>query len=111
VGVRAYLFGAVKNAMYKTHRHEQVVTREHAALAREMPYIVDPVEPDDTARMRRQFRLAFRALTLQQRMVLRLRYEQLLSAREIAAIFDVSTRAVERMLGRAIQSLRAAIET
>lgn len=109
VGVRAYLFGAVRNTVYMIRRHQRVVDREHAALAFDLPQTVAPIEPDDSAHMRRQFRNALKTLTGQQRAVLRLRYDQRLSAREIAVIFGVSTRAVERMLARAITTLRQAV--
>jgi len=106
VGIRAYLFASVRNAALNVRRHEAVIQRHHARVQAEQPASIDPILPDDAERVRQRVRQAFTQLTERQQIVLQLRYEQLLSSREIGVVLGVSTRAVERLLARAIALLQ-----
>jgi len=105
-GIRAYLFAAARNAAFDARKHARVRTRHHTRLIADFGESDQSADVDDTVRLRRQFRAVFAALTERQRTALRLRYEQQLSAREIAIVLGVSIRAVERLLARAIDILR-----
>jgi RNA polymerase sigma-70 factor (ECF subfamily) len=109
-GIRAYLFTAVRNSALDIRRHQQVTTRLEPFLAHERPRTVHPDDPDDVTEERQRVREAIHGLTERQRTALRLRYEVQLPAREIAVILGVSTRAIERLLSRALLVLREALE-
>jgi RNA polymerase sigma factor (sigma-70 family) len=111
MGVRAYLFAAVRNAALNLRKHDAVIARHHASILAEQPASVDPEGADTAAELRRQFRSAFAELTERQRTTLRLRYEQRLSTREIGAILGITPRAVERLLARAVIVLRDAMRS
>jgi RNA polymerase sigma-70 factor (ECF subfamily) len=113
--IAEYLFGAVRNTVYKLRRHRAIVARtERVAEADDSALTfgslpVDPliaVEYQDTV-ARLEVRIA--RMPVGRRTALLLRWREQLSYDEIAAIMGVSTKAVSVQLARAREELRAVV--
>lgn len=113
--VRAYLFAAVRNRAFDWLKHVAADQRlrdrwqqevDADAIHREARQEGDTAD-DSEALL--SLRAALEALTERQREVLRLRYEERLSYREVAAVLGISESAVDRLLSRAVQALRRAV--
>lgn len=110
--VRAYLFGAVRNAAINFQRHDHVIARFEAVTTRDelAPGLGQPPKPPDAevqvGELASALRAAVQALPERQRQVVILRWEHHLSQAEIAEALGVSVRTVETQWARAMASLR-----
>jgi RNA polymerase sigma-70 factor, ECF subfamily len=118
--LRAYLYTAVRNralnALERRRVREQHAFRVSQSSASD-PDLVSTPDPADAfmaaesnARMLGMLRGAFLRLTERQQTALRLRYEEALTHREVAAALNVTHSAAEQLLGRAIHALRVALK-
>jgi RNA polymerase sigma-70 factor (ECF subfamily) len=114
--LRAYLFTAVRNRVLDVLKHERVRERaltsfrSSTALFEEQILTSLNTEADDLTRTRLiHVHRALATLPERQRTALALRYERQLKIAEVAAVLDISVKAAEQLLIRAIRALRAAI--
>jgi len=109
--VRSYLFAAVRNRALNLRKH-QLVERDWE-LDEAIPDVRAlhraPPRPDDLLDdMERYERLrdALEALPERCRLVMQLRWDDLLSHAEIAQVMGISVKGVERQLARGLRALR-----
>lgn len=111
-GLRAYLFGAVRNHALNYLKHARIERRtaERAPAVGEHPGIADgPASPETDVLERERRQLindAIDALPERQRMVFRFRWQHNLSYDEIGAIMGLSKKGVESARARALESLQ-----
>ncbi|MBM4354127.1 MAG: sigma-70 family RNA polymerase sigma factor [Deltaproteobacteria bacterium] len=73
----------------------------------ESPSAMDPEERLESARRRNLVQEAMRSLPDSQRMALALRYQEEMSYEEIARVMETSVKAVERLMARGREGMRA----
>jgi RNA polymerase sigma-70 factor (ECF subfamily) len=112
--IRAYLFAAVRNRALNALEHRaveerfEVETRDARAADADAPHAAsaESARDDDAAHALRR---AVQRLSARQRDALRLRYEDRLTVPEVAGVLGVSVKAAEKVLARAVHTLRAAM--
>jgi RNA polymerase sigma-70 factor, ECF subfamily len=117
--LKSYLYSGVRNGVLNVLRGRH--TRRQHALEVRQAAVGDPelgATPDasealvahesEVARVG-ALRDAFLGLTERQQTAVRLRYEEGMSYRELAAVLNVTESGVDQLLGRAMRMLRAAI--
>jgi RNA polymerase sigma-70 factor (ECF subfamily) len=111
--VRAYLYGAVRHRVSSRFRHEGVRARMREMVADELPGMGQPpISPEEHVTATDEegvVRLAIRELPERQRLALALWLDDL-TLGEIAAIMDISSVAVWKLLTKAKQAVRNAFE-
>ncbi len=112
-GIRAYLFGAVRNralnAVRRLHLEDRVFARDAAAAMLSAPAVEATDLRAYAAELEGAVRRAVARLPERMRLVVTLRWRHGLSHAEIAAVAGITVKGVEKQMGRAIASLRKAL--
>jgi len=103
----AYLFGSVRNRAVDLARSEQTNQRVRESLQRDPPHAdAESLDAASDVVLTASVRQEIAALTARQREAIRLRYNYGHSASQIAQILGVSTKSAEKLLSRALGTLR-----
>jgi RNA polymerase sigma factor (sigma-70 family) len=115
-GIAAYLFGAVRNRIYKERRHGAIVRRvaDRVLGGDTLPAHgsppADPAESATTADLLARLEVAIARMPIGRRTALLLRWREQLTYDEIARIMGTSSKAVSFQLSRAREELRPLLE-
>lgn len=110
VSVRNYLFGALRSHLFD--KLEQVKRQSFIELNEKIDFHLDPdrevsiIEREKAAETESKLRKALQQLTPRQREAIFLKYQEGFSYAEIADILKMTQKAVYKLVGRAIQTLR-----
>ncbi len=109
-GVRAYLFGAVRNralnVVRRVHLEDRVFARDTTAALLRAPAVETTDLRVYAAELEAAVRHAVSRLPERMRLVVTLRWRHGLSQAEIAAVAGITVKGVEKQMGRALASLR-----
>jgi RNA polymerase sigma-70 factor (ECF subfamily) len=111
-GVRAYLFGACRNAALDLVRHEHIVrsVEDAARMTEDVPGLGHSPDPPDHAVAARELsdavRRAVESLPERRRTVVILRWQYQMGPSEIARVLGITVKGVESNLSRALADLR-----
>lgn len=107
--LRAYLFTAVRNNVYKWMEKEQ----KYTPIPEMLLQLESSHNQADTELLLKEFMNAYEALiqtlTPSQQIIFRMRYNQDLSTDEIAEQLNISRKTVQNQLGKSIAQLRSSL--
>jgi len=106
--IRGYLFGAVRNAALNERQHERVVRAHEAAHLLDVTNT--PLAPDDPVLGRVTVEALLATLPERRREAVVLRYLGELSYAEVAAIMGTTRVNAERLVARALETLRETLD-
>lgn len=109
--VTAYLYSAVRNRMLNIIRSDDASRRMREAWGIEARVIHEREDEESIDPMYANVAKAFDTLTDRQREAIELRYDHELSVRQVSAILGINERATERLIARALKTLRESYAT
>ncbi len=108
--VSAYLFTSVRNRALNVLKASSADQRMRAALLVYMSQERNALDPYDDVALSSVIEKEFEKLTPRQQEALRLRYEQGLTIPAVAEVLGIEVRPAARLISRAIDALRAALD-
>lgn len=108
--VSSYLFASVRNRALNVIKASNAEHRMRSALLVYKSQELSDIDPYEDIALADVVESQFGKLTPRQQEALRLRYEQEMTIPEVASVLGIEIRPTARLIARAIESLKAALD-